>query len=221
MVSNVELQRDVIDALEWEPSLDAGNIGVIVHEGVVSLTGHVKTFAEKYIAEKITKRVSGVQAVTNDVDVRLNAGQDREDPAIAGDAVTALDWNILVPRNHVQVVVKNGWVYLEGQVDWQFQKTHAEKAVRYLPGVKGVVNGILVKPAAKAKDVSDEIRNALKRTAELEASSIEVETHGNEVILRGTVRSWAEVNAAGHAAWSAPGVAKVDNQLRINEYAYA
>ena len=221
MKNNEELRREVLDELEFDPSLDASRIAVVVSDGVVSLTGDVATFGEKYLAEKITKRIAGVTALVNDIEVKLLKEHVQDDVDIAKAAVTALEWNVMIPSNHIKVVVQNGHLFLDGEVNWQFQRTQAEKAVRYLPGVKAITNRIFIRPKIEPKEVRTKILDSFKRTMELEMSGIEVEVKGGEVILSGTVRSWAEMNAATRAAWSAPGVNKVTNNLNVNQYAYA
>jgi osmotically-inducible protein OsmY len=221
MKTNEQLQRDIMEELAWEPSIDEAAIGVSAHDGVVTLSGHVKTFAEKYAAVKAAKRVRGVQGLADDLEVRFASDIRHDDSDIATSALNALRTNVFVPKDAIKVSVNNGWLSLEGIVDWNYQKEHAAKAVRYLPGVRGLTNQIDVKSKIRAKDVQDQIRAALKRSSELEAEGITVRTQGDTVILKGTVRSWAEKNAAERAAWSALGVKKVESHLVINEYAFA
>jgi osmotically-inducible protein OsmY len=215
MKSDINLQQDVMDELKWEPSVDAAHIGVCVESGIVTLTGHVPSYAEKYVAEKAAKRLYAVKAVANELEVKLPGGSKRDDEDIAQACVSAFRFNYAVPHDKVKVVVRKGWVTLEGQVEWQYQKNAAENAVRYLTGVSGVTNDITVKPRVSPGDVKSKIETAFKRSAEIDARRVSVETRDDKVILHGNVRSWAEREEAQHAAWAAPGVAEVDNQIVV------
>ncbi len=211
-----DLRKDVLEELEWDPSIDARTIGVAIENGIVSLTGHVQSYADKVNAERIVKRVHGVFGVANDIEVALPIDAERNDVDIARSALNAIDWNVAVPQDHVKVVVTQGWVTLDGDVEWYFQKRAAEDGVRNLAGVRGVTNKIIVKArAARAGDVKQKIEAALKRNAELDAKRIMVETMDGRVTLSGTVRSWIEREDAVNAAWSAPGVMTVIDQIRI------
>jgi osmotically-inducible protein OsmY len=214
-MTDKELQQDVLRELQWEPSINAAHIGVSVKSGVVTLTGHVDSYAEKYAAETAAKRVLGVRAVANELDVKLPDTNKRTDEDIALDAVSALKRHTLVPDDKIKTTVNDGWITLEGEVGWQFEKEAAEKAVRYLTGVKGVINSITVKPRVTPSDIKSKIEQALKRSAELDAQRITVEVEGGKVTLRGKVRSWAERDEAAREAWSAPGVWSVDNQIVV------
>jgi osmotically-inducible protein OsmY len=216
MRSDSEIERDVKDELQWDPDLDATNIAVSVKDGVVTLAGYVKSYTDKYEAEAAAKRVASVRAVANDLEVRLPSVDERPDPDIARDAVAAIKSQLPISSEHIKVVIKNGWVSLEGQVEWQYQRQTAEKAVRRIKGVKGVSNLIQLRPRAQPEDIKRKIQEAFKRNAEVDANRIMVETNGSEVILKGTVRSWVEREEAERVAWSAPGVTKVEDRIAVS-----
>jgi osmotically-inducible protein OsmY len=213
----IDLRKDVVEELEWDPSVDARTIGVAIEAGVIALTGHVGSYAEKTNAEKIVKRVHGVQGVANDLEVKLATSFERDDVDIARSALNALEWHVSIPRNRVKVTVTKGWVALDGSVDWQYQKQAAEDAVFVLAGVRGVSNNINVttKPV-QVQDVKGKIEAALKRNAEIDSKKIVVQASEGKVTLSGTVRSWVERQDAVNAAWSAPGVMNVVDQIRIH-----
>jgi osmotically-inducible protein OsmY/prolyl-tRNA editing enzyme YbaK/EbsC (Cys-tRNA(Pro) deacylase) len=215
MKTDTDLRQDVIDELGWEPSIDAAAIGVAVEDGVVTLTGHVPSLAEKWTAEHMTKRVAGVRGVANEIAVRLPAGSERIDADIAHAALNALEWDVWVPRQRVTVSVSDGWVKLDGTVDTYYQKLAAERIVRTLTGVRGVTNLIKVTPKVQPREIKAKIEGAFQRSAVLDTRDIQIETRGGMVVLRGNVRSWDERERAEHAAWAAPGVAQVENHITV------
>ncbi|WP_425259380.1 BON domain-containing protein [Rubrivivax sp. RP6-9] len=215
MKTDAQLKTDVTRELEWDPAIHATHVGVAVDAGVVTLTGHLETFAEKDAIERAVQRVEGVRAVAVELDVKLAPGHKRSDSEIAAAAEGALRWNVLVPADQVRVKVEKGWITLTGQVDWQYQRTSAEKAVRGLTGVVGVSNSLTIKPAVTPDNITTRIREALERHAQHEARHIEVMVSGSTVTLRGRVDSWAEREAAVGAAWAAPGISLVVNHLSV------
>ncbi len=221
MRTDMDIQKDVIAELRWEPSLRDDDIAVGVRDGVVTLAGFVDSYADKWSAERVASKVKGVKAVANDIEVKLPSSSTRPDPDIAHAAVQALQWNISVPSDRIRVKVESGWLTLEGEVDWYFEKEAAESAVRHLTGLKGVTNLITVRARPAPSDVKQRIKEALQRGAAFDAEQITVELQGNKAILRGTVRSYAEMRDAERAARNAPGVIDIENRLTVDPYAYA
>jgi osmotically-inducible protein OsmY len=216
MKTDHELRSDVIAELEWQPSLRDEEIGVAVKDGVVTLSGTVSNYARKFEAEKAAEKVNGVKAVALDLVVKLGSPFIRTDSDIAHAAIQALKWDLDVPDENIKLRVEDGRVLLEGEVEWQYQRSAAERALRYLYGVKSVSNLISVKPVKVSPvDVSKKIREAFKRSADVDASRITVEARDGTVVLKGSVRSWAERHDAENAAWAAPGVMQVDDRLAV------
>jgi osmotically-inducible protein OsmY len=221
MKTDSEIQRDVLDELKYEPILEASEIGVAVKNGVVTLTGTVNSYWKKVSAEKAAKRVRGVKAVAQEIEVRLSPIGKKNDTDIAEAVTNALKWHSAMQDNKIKVTVEDGWVTLEGEVEWEYQKNSAETSVENLIGVKGVINNINVVSKTKVSDIKQRIKSALERNATIDADKIDVEISGDEVTLTGKVRSWAELKEAETAAWLAPGVRKVKNKIEVDTDVFA
>jgi len=213
--SDIQIQNDVLAELKWDARVQPNEVGVSVKKGVVTLTGSVDSYAKKWAAEEAAHRVRGVKAVANDVEVRLPGSDKRTDEDIAAAAVRALEWDALIPIEKIRVTVSDGWVTLEGEVEWHFQKDDAERVVIRLTGVKGVTNLIVVRPRPAPAELKRNIEDAIVRSARIDAERITVDVQGSKVILKGTVRSWAEREEAERTAWSAPGVTSVENRIEL------
>jgi osmotically-inducible protein OsmY len=211
-----EIQRDVLEELKWDARVRPTEIGVAVKSGIVTLTGWIDSYLKKVAAEDAAHRVHGVKAVVNDLEVHLSGSAERTDADIAAAVVNALRWDADIPAGKLEVTVSQGWVTLKGEVDYAYQRQEAERAIRHLSGITGVTNLIKVKSQVLPTDLKQNIEKAFLRNAEIDAQHITVEVQGSKVILRGTVRSYAERKAAEDAAWSAPGVTEVENKVTIS-----
>ncbi|MEE9322209.1 MAG: BON domain-containing protein [Granulosicoccus sp.] len=215
MIDDVVLRRSVLDELSWDATVDATHVGVTAVDGVVTLTGHVHSYPEIFAVRKCVRRVSGVKAVADELNVRLMSDDRREDSDIAESIVHVLQHNITLPNSNIQAEVRQGLVTLLGKVDWQYQRQHVEKQIAHVSGVLGVSNQIELLPRVTPADVKEQIENALERNAELEAQHVSVEVKGDEVILIGSVKAYYERNIIEAAAWSAPGVHKVTDKISV------
>ena len=212
-----QIQLDVLEELKWDARVHPNEVGVTVKDGIVTLTGWVDNYTKKWAAEDAAHRVHGVKAVANDIEVRLPSSAERIDADIAAAATRALEWDAFVPIEKLDVTVSKGWITLRGEVEWQYQKEDTERVVRRLSGVRGVTNLITVRPRVKPspQELKRKIEDALIRSAETDAERIAVEVQGEKVILKGTVRSWAERQEAERVAWSAPGAIAVENRITV------
>lgn len=215
MRTDAKIKEDVLDELVWQPNVDETQIGVIVDKGVVTLSGVVNDYSKKVAAEKAVKRVSGVKAVAEDIEVKYGDSYKKTDKEIAKAVVSAMEWNSSVPEDKITTKVEDGWVYLSGEVPWEYQKSAAKRAVENLLGVKYVANNISLKQAVQPKDIKERITKAFERSADLDAKNITVTANGHKVTLKGKVHSLKEKNDARQAAYYAPGVYTVDNELEV------
>jgi osmotically-inducible protein OsmY len=216
MKTDHQLQLDVLAELSWEPSVKAEDIGVEVKDGIVTLAGHVGSYAEKVDAERATMRVAGVKALAVEMDVRLTGSSTRNDVDIARSVNNVLHWTTYLPENAVKIKVESGWVTLAGEVAWEFQRQAAINAVRYLMGVRGVNDQIVIKPQISGSVVKADIEAALKRRAQKDAHHISVKVEGTDVTLSGSVDSWSERELATNTAWASPGVKRVVNNITLS-----
>ncbi|QEH42677.1 BON domain-containing protein [Chitinophaga sp. XS-30] len=213
--TDIQLQKDVMEELQWEPSLEASGVGVAVKDGIVTLSGTIANYSQKLAAENAAKRVKGVRAVAVDLEVRLSTGEKRNDADIAEAVLNALKWNSFVPEEKIRIKVDDGWLTIEGEVEWGFQRESVTNAVKDLLGVKGVRNLLSIRPVIAPSIVRDRIKKALSRRANVESEGIDVQMDGGHVTLKGNVRSWSEREEVERAVWSAPGVLDVKDELVV------
>lgn len=222
MKTDSQIQKDVMDQLSWEPYLNAAQIGVAVKNGIVTLSGQVDTYSKKLIAENAAKKISGVKAIAEDIQIGVSPVYNKTDAEIAEAVLNALKWHTAVQEDKIKIKVEDGYVRLEGEVEWNFQRKNAASAIENLAGVRSVINLITVKPKVSSSDIEEKINEAFKRSATIDAGKITAEVIGNKAILRGKVRSFAEKEDAENAAWFAPGITSVDSKIEIEipEYSY-
>ncbi|MHB1277824.1 MAG: BON domain-containing protein [Bacteroidia bacterium] len=216
MILDATIKQNVLDELDWEPSIDAAKVGVTVQDGIVTLSGHVSTYAEKRAAEKAAMRVFGVKAVVEEIDVKITGTYIHSDQDIAQMALNNLKWSTNVPHEKIKLKVEDGWIKLEGEVDWNYQRDAAKNCIKNLAGVKGVSNLIQVKVSVEPQNIKQKIKNAFERNASIDADRVNVNVEGHRVVLSGTVQSWSEKRQAEEATWSAPGVTQVVDNLKLN-----
>ena len=215
MPADLRLKQDVIEELGWEPSINAARIGVMVNDGVVTLTGHVSSYTEKWHVERAAQRVRGVRGVTIEIDVELPGSSKRDDADIARATDASLQWMTLLPADSVKVMVENGWITLSGSVDWEYQRKAAASEMRYLLGVRGISNYIALNPTITLAAIKSDIEKALKRRAQLDEKNISFEVVGSELTLTGTAKNLYECEFASHLAWATPGVKSVVNRIHV------
>jgi osmotically-inducible protein OsmY len=216
MKTDIDIKRDVEEELRFNPDLNATDIAVAVKDGVVTLSGFVRSYSQKWEAERTAKRVQGVSGLANDIEVRLPVFNRRPDPEIARDAVAAIQADLPYSSEHIRVIVRDGWITLEGQVEWNYSRERAEQAVRRVRGTKGVTNLIQLTPRVAPFEIKRKIEESFRRNAELDANRVTVEADGGLVTLKGAVRSWAERREAERVAWQVPGVTRVQNLITIS-----
>jgi osmotically-inducible protein OsmY len=213
--TDTQIQTDVFDELKWEPGIDHEQIGISVANGVVSLTGTVRSYAEKLLAEKTVRRIRGVRAIAEELQVRYDWEPKKSDSEIAKRVADIFEWDPLIPHNRIEVTVENGAVKLVGKVDWNYQRDLAVEDAAKITGVTRIDNRLEVTSPVTTSDIRHRIEQAFERQADLEAERISVEAHGGKVILSGSVSSWNKRNSAERAAWAAPGVTQIEDKLVV------